>query len=100
MGEQLGRRARWSAALVAVPGAAALFGVATSWAVHTTPAPNTTDKPVPVSRPVRSADPAVVDAQRAAAANQGELSRLEKQLARLEERRVGKECRSRWSPYH
>ena len=23
-----------------------------------------------------------------------------KQLARSEERRVGKECRSRWSPYH
>ena len=27
-----------------------------------------------------------------------ELSRLSK--ARSEERRVGKECRSRWSPYH
>ena len=25
---------------------------------------------------------------------------LEGQLARSEERRVGKECRSRWSPYH
>ena len=24
----------------------------------------------------------------------------EKQLPRSEERRVGKECRSRWSPYH
>ena len=24
----------------------------------------------------------------------------EKELARSEERRVGKECRSRWSPYH
>ena len=23
-----------------------------------------------------------------------------KQIARSEERRVGKECRSRWSPYH
>ena len=30
-----------------------------------------------------------------------ELSRpLYKQLCRSEERRVGKECRSRWSPYH
>ena len=25
---------------------------------------------------------------------------LEKQIVRSEERRVGKECRSRWSPYH
>ena len=24
----------------------------------------------------------------------------EKQIRRSEERRVGKECRSRWSPYH
>ena len=29
----------------------------------------------------------------------GKLSRFEK-LQRSEERRVGKECRSRWSPYH
>src|SRR2546426_12773108 len=26
--------------------------------------------------------------------------RLEQMMARSEERRVGKECRSRWSPYH
>ena len=29
--------------------------------------------------------------------NQAEV---DKALARSEERRVGKECRSRWSPYH
>ena len=29
----------------------------------------------------------------------GKLNRFEK-LQRSEERRVGKECRSRWSPYH
>ena len=30
-----------------------------------------------------------------------DLDKLEKEgLARSEERRVGKECRSRWSPYH
>src|SRR3712207_8167013 len=28
------------------------------------------------------------------------LKRLNTELARSEERRVGKECRSRWSPYH
>ena len=28
------------------------------------------------------------------------VSRLEVAAARSEERRVGKECRSRWSPYH
>src|SRR2546429_9932730 len=34
--------------------------------------------------------------------NTGSLSAQEKQQARIrsEERRVGKECRSRWSPYH
>src|SRR2546422_8707450 len=30
----------------------------------------------------------------------GELSSLVAQAQRSEERRVGKECRSRWSPYH
>ena len=28
------------------------------------------------------------------------VARLEDQQVRSEERRVGKECRSRWSPYH
>ena len=28
------------------------------------------------------------------------IKRLEDTLGRSEERRVGKECRSRWSPYH
>ena len=28
------------------------------------------------------------------------LDALEPELTRSEERRVGKECRSRWSPYH
>jgi len=35
------------------------------------------------------------------AALQGDVARLEEQKGhRSEERRVGKECRSRWSPYH
>ena len=29
-----------------------------------------------------------------------EVSQTERQIPRSEERRVGKECRSRWSPYH
>ena len=29
-----------------------------------------------------------------------ELRRIRKEFQRSEERRVGKECRSRWSPYH
>ena len=28
------------------------------------------------------------------------MQKLESELNRSEERRVGKECRSRWSPYH
>ena len=31
---------------------------------------------------------------------EGEEEYDEKELLRSEERRVGKECRSRWSPYH
>ena len=31
---------------------------------------------------------------------QSEVSQKEKNKYRSEERRVGKECRSRWSPYH
>ena len=33
-----GRRARWTAALVAAPGAAAVLAGATAWAAHTRPA--------------------------------------------------------------
>ena len=29
-----------------------------------------------------------------------EIRLAEKEMPRSEERRVGKECRSRWSPYH
>ena len=32
--------------------------------------------------------------------DQGDGQHLRAQMARSEERRVGKECRSRWSPYH
>ena len=35
-----------------------------------------------------------------ALANGGEKNQLLVALTRSEERRVGKECRSRWSPYH
>ena len=32
--------------------------------------------------------------------SRGQSARIALNLARSEERRVGKECRSRWSPYH
>ena len=32
--------------------------------------------------------------------HRGDIAEGEKQSLRSEERRVGKECRSRWSPYH
>ena len=32
--------------------------------------------------------------------SKGFISQLENDVTRSEERRVGKECRSRWSPYH
>src|SRR5258708_22516953 len=40
----------------------------------------------------------VIDADHLAAVGVDDL--LVEQVARSEERRVGKECRSRWSPYH
>ena len=40
------------------------------------------------------------DAIRELAARGGEEWRGMRDLCRSEERRVGKECRSRWSPYH
>ena len=33
-------------------------------------------------------------------AEDGKVVKMEKNIKRSEERRVGKECRSRWSPYH
>ena len=33
-------------------------------------------------------------------AEEGEIILFERKIKRSEERRVGKECRSRWSPYH
>ena len=43
----------------------------------------------------------LLDAQGNVLAEEGASSPLYRQLAlRSEERRVGKECRSRWSPYH
>ena len=39
-------------------------------------------------------------AERATEEDRGELEALLDELDRSEERRVGKECRSRWSPYH
>ena len=32
--------------------------------------------------------------------NESSLKRIKNEYRRSEERRVGKECRSRWSPYH
>jgi hypothetical protein len=85
MTEGLGRRARWTSMLVAVPGAAAVFGAATSWALHAapsngTPAPSPTPTPTRVQQPVNAA---LLAAQHSAADNRQELSRLGRQLARL-----------------
>ena len=83
MAEDLGRRARWTSMLVAVPGAAALLGAATSWAVHAEPSKATPTPAPTAARTQRTADAAVLAAQHSAAANRQELSRLERQLARL-----------------
>ena len=41
-----------------------------------------------------------LDQERRQVLGQVEARRSERNEARSEERRVGKECRSRWSPYH
>src|SRR3712207_9217968 len=85
-----GRHARWSAPqLLVEPEHADRIDVAVA----------TEQQGVPVAR-VDEREPAVA-AQIDAGAGR-DLILLERVLepARSEERRVGKECRSRWSPYH
>src|SRR2546422_10961104 len=53
---------------------------------------------VPVARDRRLVDRQ--DAQRLEVVDEHRLGARLEQQARSEERRVGKECRSRWSPYH
>src|SRR5260370_392454 len=53
----------------------------------------------PLHAPVELAE-IVAPAALAARADQSRLARLLPVTHRSEERRVGKECRSRWSPYH
>ena len=40
------------------------------------------------------------DRRAAARVSDGQVCQAGERLTRSEERRVGKECRSRWSPYH
>src|SRR5256886_8808113 len=42
----------------------------------------------------------LVDAKREALEIRNDLAVVDERRGRSEERRVGKECRSRWSPYH
>src|SRR3712207_9404327 len=76
---------------VRVP-AAALYRAQTQRAVENFPISGT-----PLER---SHIEALARVKKAAARANAELGVLDADLARSEERRVGKECRSRWSPYH
>jgi len=53
-------------------------------------------------QPTRPATPParIAELRAAAAAAEAGFAAREPAAARSEERRVGKECRSRWSPYH
>ena len=78
-----GRRARWTAALVAAPGAAAVLAGATAWAAHTRPATaNGGSSPV-VRAPVPADATTLRSVQQSAAANRRELERLQQQLTGL-----------------
>ena len=58
-----------------------------AWADPSLPAPSTTEPSVILNSQINSGDTAWMLASMAL-------------VLRSEERRVGKECRSRWSPYH
>ncbi|MDQ2748835.1 MAG: hypothetical protein M3Y44_04810 [Actinomycetota bacterium] len=86
MTEHLGRRARWTAALLVAPGAAALFGASVDWAA--------TAKPATAAKPAQQVLPAATgqsarEAQaaqrmyRTALAHQRGAAALEKTLATL-----------------
>src|SRR5256885_4206098 len=64
--------------------------VSTSWSSH----------PVEVRAPARADRGVVVDLAEKDVAGGADLELHAGRLHRSEERRVGKECRSRWSPYH
>ena len=53
-----------------------------------------------IGKLMRRLDPEALEAVRAALRAEHGRSAKETLLLRSEERRVGKECRSRWSPYH
>jgi len=100
MTERLGRRARWTTALVVAPGAAAVFGASVAWAAHVVPA--TAAKPAPV-RIVAAPKPAAsvrittlrreLDAHRRHTADmQRELVALEHRLTKLRAARAGLEA--------
>src|SRR5260370_36306377 len=50
--------------------------------------------------PQASAKPVVIHSRLPHDASPAEVDGLVREYVRSEERRVGKECRSRWSPYH
>lgn len=85
MTDAIGRRARWTAALVVAPSAAALFGVSVSWADHARPTTAPAPKPRVVPGAATTAT-AAASAQRGSAAlaqRQREAAALTKQLATL-----------------
>src|SRR5688572_31206406 len=55
---------------------------------------------LPISPPIRGRRWATFSAPRSSSVPTSKLRLLVLIIGRSEERRVGKECRSRWSPYH
>ena len=83
---------------------AALTGCGSSKTTETTAAATTAAETTTADATTAS-ESKEADKTEAAAAAEGSLKALENvdpngHLGRSEERRVGKECRSRWSPYH
>lgn len=87
MTDGLGRRARWTAALVAAPGAAAVFGAAVSWAADTVPATSAKSEgsaAVVASTPAPTVNPRETKLRSDAAANKRKAAQLRKDLTRLQ----------------
>ena len=87
MAERPARRSRWTATVLAAPGAAAVFGAAAAWSLHTAPATQVKPPaPGPVNAPGAATNPDAVSAlQASAAANEAQVTQLNQLVTQLRE---------------
>ena len=86
-----GRRARWTAALLITPGAAAMFGASTSWVVHAHPSVTTTPKAISPAVAANAPTPSqeVLAFREALAANKAQLAAMQDTVVGLQNQLKG-----------